>query len=111
MSEFKTNWTENQFKAYVLLYASKSNYKVSDVEKEYIQKIVSSEEYKIINREIENDNDYQSIQKIIYNIEKFKYDKKDVSRLIQEIKELFWADGVFDVLEENMLLILKKIIS
>lgn len=103
MHHQETNWTKEEFKAYLLLYAARSNYFESEEERDIILSLVSPESYKHIHREIEHDNDYQSIQKILDNIRKFGYSKEDVHRLVSDIQQLFLANGEIDLLESNFL--------
>lgn len=107
----ETDWTRQEFKAYLLLYAANSNYFESEAEKETILSMVDPLVYKRIHRELDQDNDYQSIQKVLHNIEKFNYSKEFLNVLINDIQRVFNSDNKHDVLEENMLLALKKILK
>ncbi len=109
-NKFETDWTKEEFKAYLLLYAANANYFETDDEKARILSMVHEETYHRIHKELDHDNDYQSIQKILYNVEKFNYSKEDLNRLIKDIQDVFDADGHHDTLEENMLLALKKLL-
>ena len=111
METITTEWTRAEFKAYLLSYAASANYFESEEEKEMIQSIVSDDVYKKIHRELARDNDYQSIQKILYNIKKFEYSKDELHHLVDDITKLFNADGEFDLLEDNMLHALKRLID
>ena len=62
-----------------------------------------------IRDEFDNDNDYQSIQKIISALKEHNYTKMDVDLLLADIKMLFFADGKFDVSERNMYKLLRKL--
>lgn len=106
---FETDWTKEEFKAYLLLYAANANYFETEAEKERILLMVDPTVYKRIHRELDQDNDYQSIQKILHNIEKFEYSKDDLNILIEDITRVFDANGTHDILEDNMLLALKKL--
>jgi uncharacterized protein YpuA (DUF1002 family) len=105
-----TNWTKEEFKAYLLLYAAQSDHLESDDEKELILSKVNSDTYKSIHREIDKDNDYQSIQKIIHNFEKFEYSKEDLDSIMDDIKSVFLSDGTYDTLEKNLMMGLRKIL-
>ena len=109
MSEITTDWTKAEFKAYLLLYAANANYFESEDEVEMIKSLVTKDEYKTIHREFDKDNDYQSIQKILYTVEKYKYSVNELNHLVDDINALFNADGEFDILEENMLRALKRL--
>ena len=69
---------------------------------------MSKSQYNKIHKELDKDNDYHSIQKILYNLEKFDYSKNDLNKLVADIKALFAADGEVDLSESNMLLGLQK---
>jgi hypothetical protein len=107
----ETNWTKSEFKAYLLSYAAQSNYFESEEETEMIRSVVSKDEYRRIHRDLEKDNDYQSIQKILHNVEKFNYTKEGIHNLIEDIQKLFWADGEFDLLESNFTISLKRLLE
>jgi hypothetical protein len=105
------NWTKNELIAYILLYAANSDYKESNFEKNTIISTVDMQTFQKIHDEFEKDNDYQSIQKIISGIKMHNYSQNDITELLADVKALFFADGEFDVLEQNMFLFLKKIVN
>lgn len=111
MSEITTDWTKQEFKAYLLSYCAKSNFFESEDEKKEILHLVSNETYDKVHKELGRDNDYQSIQKILYNLKKFDYTKDQLDRLIEDVQHLFMSDGTVDLLETNMLSSLKRLIS
>ncbi len=111
MSEISTDWSREEFKAYLLLYAARSNYFESEEEKEIILGVVSPESYKHIHREIEHDNDYQSIEKILYNIRKFNYSKEEIHRLVEDVQRLFLSNGEVDLLESNFIHALRRLLE
>lgn len=111
MSEITTNWTKEEFKAYLLLYAAHADFIESEEEQELIRELVPVSSYKAIHKELEHDNDYQSIQKILHNVEKFNYSRDDLNQLMKDINTVFNADGAIDLQEENMLLALKRLLK
>lgn len=106
-----TDWTKAEFKAYLLTYAARCNFFESEEEKELILSYVNQDQYKRIHKEIDQDNDYKSIQKIMYNLEKFNYSKNDLQHLMTEIKNFLKADGNIDAEEENLLIGLRHLFS
>ncbi len=106
-----TNWTQDEFKAYVLLYAANCGHIEGEVEKEYILSKIDPSIYKKIHKELDKDNDYQSIQKILANSKKFNYSKNELKQLSSEIKELFLADEKFESIEQEVFMMLKKILT
>jgi len=107
----ETTWTRSEFKGYLLSYAAQANYFESEEEKEMIEKMVSHDAYIKVHRELAKDNDYQSIQKILHTLDRFNYSKDELNHLVGDIQKLFNADGEYDLLESNMLLVLKKFLK
>jgi hypothetical protein len=109
MAEITTDWTKEEFKAYLLSYVANANFFESEEEEEIIHSLVSDDTYKKIHKELAKDNDYQSIQKIYHNLEKFNYSKDEMHVLMDDIKEMFAADGEIDDIEQTFLVALKRI--
>ena len=111
MKTITTNWNRNEFRAYVLLYAANCDHIENRKEREYILTKVDIQTYKDIHYELDNDNDYQSIQKIITSIERFNYSENELQRLTTEIMELFLADNKLDTVEQCIYMMLKKVLK
>ncbi|MGV3631122.1 MAG: hypothetical protein ACO1O6_07945 [Bacteroidota bacterium] len=111
MEAIATSWTFREFKAYLFLYAANSKYFETEEEKRMVHNIIDSERYRKIHREFEMDNDYQSIQKILYHVESLGLNQKDLDILLREIRELFDSNRKHDLLEENMFLALKHLLQ
>lgn len=111
MKTTNSNWSPDEFKAYVLLYAANCGHIESSTERDYILSKVDRKIYEHIHRELDEDNDYQSIQKIISNMERFNYSENELEKLSMEIKELFLSDHKFDATEQSILMMLKKILK
>ncbi|MEZ4936087.1 MAG: hypothetical protein R2799_00685 [Crocinitomicaceae bacterium] len=110
MKDFTTDWTSDELKAYLLLYCTHCHIEETDEDKELIISKVDREIYKKIHKEIDKDNDYQSLEKILNTIKRLGYTENDINGLINDIKELFLSDGNFDTLEQNMLRQLKHLL-
>ncbi len=111
MNTTSTNWTHDEFKAYILLYAANCDHIENRQEREYILSKVDRKTYEDIHYELDADNDYQSIQKIIASIERFDYSESELQRLTAEIMELFLADDELDTVEQCIYMMLKKILN
>ena len=110
MDTIQTNWTRPEFKAYLLSYCAQANFFECEEEREEIMKVVSIDQYRAVHKELARDNDYQSIQKILFNLEKYHYSHVELNRLMDDIQSLFLADGTIDLLETNMLTSLKRLV-
>ena len=105
------NWTKEEFKAFLLLFAAQTNFIETQEEIEYIESKFPNE---IINRtrtEINKLNDYQKSEIIVNQIKSNEYVQSDLDDILLEIKELYKSDGVFDSLEQSMFSMLKKLLK
>ncbi|WP_353779956.1 rhodanese-like domain-containing protein [Winogradskyella sp. 3972H.M.0a.05] len=105
------HWTRDELIAYILLYASHSDLIEDNHERNVIISKVDMQTFQKIHDEFDNDNDYQSIQKILKGIEEHNYSKEDISLLLADIKVLFFSDGDYDVMERYMLNTFKKLLN
>ncbi|OUR91850.1 hypothetical protein A9Q87_08590 [Flavobacteriales bacterium 34_180_T64] len=105
------NWTKEELVAYVLLFAANSDFTEDKDEKELILSKVDKSTYKSINKEFQQDNDFQSIQKILAGLKQHNYSKGDLDILFADIKALFLADGNYDTIERHMFADLKRLLS
>jgi len=106
-----TDWSKEEFIAYLLLYAARAHYLETSQEKEIIHSKLIQESYKKIFRELEKDNDFQSLEKILSNVKKYNYTKSNVDLLIREIKMLFLMDGDCSAMERSMFVGLKRLLK
>lgn len=105
------DWTKDELIAYTLLYAAHSDFKEDNHERNVIISKVDMQTFQKVHDEFSEDNDYQSIQKILASIDAHKYSIESLDRLLADIKGLFFADGDFDIREHSMLLFLKRILK
>lgn len=101
MEEYTTNWTQDEFKAYLLLYAALANQNVTEEEWEYIKSKFDEKTLKKITKEINDDNDYQRLQKILKTINQLNYTDSDIDELLEEVKFISTTDGTIDVVEQS----------
>ena len=106
-----TNWTEEEFKAYLLIYASESNYEVTIEEKELIDFSFDEQIIDKIKSEVKNLNDYQKSQIIVEYIKLKKYDQSRLDKLLDEVKNMYEIDGQFDLYEQSIFNMLKKLLK
>ena len=106
-----TNWTEEEFKAYLLIYASESNYEVTIEEQELIDFSFDEQIIDKIKSEVNNLNDYQKSQIIVEYIKLKKYDQNQLDKLLDEVKSMYEIDGQFDLYEQSIFNMLKKLLK
>ena len=109
MEHVEINWTKDEFMAYLLIYAAQINQVETEEEQELIKSRFNNQTLKTIYKEINADNDYQRIQKIMVYTYQNNYISQDLDDLLKEIKELLLCDGKFDATEQALYHYLKKI--
>jgi len=110
MNKKITNWTKEELKVYILIYCANADFSESKFEVDFIKSKIKTNNFEKIHAEFEEDNDYQSIQKIQLSVEEHGYTNDEKNRLFGEIKELFLSDKKYDVLERNLYLGLSQIL-
>ena len=105
------NWTKEEFKAFLLLYAAQTNFIETQEEIEYIESKLPDEIINKIRKEINKLNDYQKSELIVSQIKSNEYVQSDLDEILLEIKELYKSDGVFDSLEKSMFSMLEKLLK
>ena len=109
MEDIKLSWEKDEFLAYLLIYAAQINQIETAEEKEFIESRFQATLLKKIYKEINSDNDYTRIQKVMVYTYQNNYLSQDLDILLKEIKELLLCDGKFDVTEQSLYHYLKKI--
>ena len=105
------NWTKEEFKVFLLLFAAQTNFIETQEEIEYIESKFPNEIINRTRKEINKLNDYQKSEIIVNQIKSNKYVQSDLDEILVEIKELYKSDGVFDSLEQSMLAMLEKLLK
>lgn len=104
-------WTKKEFIAYLLIYASESDQTVTEEESAILKQKITDETFNKINAEIKGDNDYQRLQKVMAHIEHKSCTQEELNVTLSEIKDLYTADGHFDVMERTTLSFLQKLLK
>ena len=93
MTTLQAKWTENEFLAYVLLFAAHADIVFKTEEKKHIKSIIEPEIYTKVLSEFSKDNGYAQVQKIL------SYQKENaafsIEFILQEMKDLFNSDQHF----------------
>ncbi len=105
------NWTKKEFEVYVLLYAAHCNLLETKEETDYILSKVDTVIYNKMHTEIVVEDTTKNVQKIKHYLLTNKYSEKEKRTLLNNIKEVFFADGTVDYSEKKVFAFLKKILS
>ena len=99
--------SEKEFRAYLFLYAADSNFEYNAEEKSFIESKFDVKTLETIKSETDDFNDFQR-SKIITDYIKLKNMAKKLDQMLDEIKEVYLADGRFDQYEQSIFKMLKK---
>ncbi|KJD35657.1 hypothetical protein PW52_07885 [Tamlana sedimentorum] len=89
MEKNNSNWSKTDIKIYLLLFFINTDYTVSIQNIDYSRFEIKKPEFDKIYNEFNEDNDYQSIQKIRMALENKAYSKEQINTLFLEIKTMF----------------------
>ncbi|MGS2726118.1 hypothetical protein ACU8DI_05875 [Psychroserpens sp. BH13MA-6] len=104
-------WTKEDLVAYVLLYVAHSDLEETKKEQQYIMSRVDATTYEHIKEEFDNDNDYQSISKIVDAVQHEHLYNNNLDELFADIKLMAFADGEMSQMELAIYHYLKKILK
>ncbi len=109
--QLKTDWNNEELKAYFYIYAMNADLNESESELSLIKTKVSEATFNKMYQEFNSDNDYESIHKIKNTLQDLNYSPHQIQLLFNEMRDIFNADDDFSVLERNIALGLKRIIE
>ena len=109
MDKVASNWNDEKFKAYVMVYAAQSDQVETEDEIDYLESNFDQALLKEVYKEINQDNDYSRIQKIMSFVENNNYSENDLKGLLVEIKKMYMCDGSFGAAEQMVFSSLQKL--
>ena len=110
MKEITDIWTEEEFKAFLLLYIAKADLKVSNQEIFMILDLVDEDSFKRIEMIHSRQSDIECITLIKEQKEKHFPGEQGKDHLISEVTKLALSDDKFSVYEQNLIRSLKRLI-
>ncbi|WP_299627301.1 hypothetical protein [uncultured Tenacibaculum sp.] len=105
------DWTKIEFEAYVLLYAAQCNLLETEEEREYILSKVDEKTFNKVHTQIVFDKEEDIIENIKEYLLTNNYSNEEKRALINDIKEVFFADGTVDKIEKKIFETLQKILK
>jgi len=108
---YETNWTREEFKAYLMMHCAHADYIETEEEKELILSKIDGDTFKQIHKEFNKENDFIRLQKISAAAKRFDYTHEKADVLLDRMKKLFLHDHDISVVEENMFRGLKRLLS
>lgn len=104
-------WTRTEFEAYVLLYAAQCNLLETEEERDYILSKVDEKTFNKVHTQIVFDREEDIIENIKEYLLMNKFSQEEKRNLINDIKEVFFADGTVDKMEKQIFVVLQKILK
>lgn len=95
------------FVTYLMIYAAYSDLELTGDEKKFIIKKVGQHRYDKMDTLFQSQNDKEVID-FILKMKKIHVDKDGSKDMLQILKDVFFADGEFSTLEQNVYLSLKR---
>ena len=103
------NWNQDEFLAFLLIYASHVDIEFSEEEKNKIKTIVDEETFDELYAQFVDMSDYKALETIL-SYKGLYYPTIDRrTELMHHLKELFEADGDFSIMEKELLVFLEKL--
>ena len=109
MDKVELGWTKEKFKAYVMVYAAQSDQVETEDEKDYLESNFEPSLLKEVYKEINQDNDFSRLQKIMSFVKDNNYSEENLKDLLVEIKKMYMCDGSFGSAEQMVFSSLQKL--
>ncbi len=103
-------WTKSELHIYILLLCANADSDETEVEIEMIKSKVDTETFDKIYKEFKSDAEDVQFEKIDDNIQRHDYNNMELAKFRQEIHAIFFSDGKFMMMEQNLNRILDNIL-
>lgn len=97
-----TEWSFDEFVSFMMIHVAMADFQIAEEEKEIILKSIPLDRYNEMKNYHQKNSDYQNIQIIMYFKDKYCDTDENRKKLFDQLDEIFYSDGVFNVLEKNM---------
>ncbi len=111
MNQVTSSWSEEKFKAYVMVYAAQTDHVETEDEKDYLESNFDKSLLKEVYKEINQDNDFNRIQKIMSFVKSSNYSENSLKDLLVKIKKMYMCDGNFGSAEQLVYSSLQKLFN
>ncbi len=106
-----SNFSRDEFLTFVLIYAAHGDKVVKESEIEYIKKRTSAELFERVFESFNSENHVQNFQVLVRHKEKFFPGKSGSQELLDEMEQVFVADGEYHDLEKKLFGSVRNIFS
>lgn len=102
------NLTKDEFRTYCLLFAANADFNITKQEIIAIGAKIDPEDFVRVYNWFEADSDADRVETIMANKVHYIKSDEDKTLFLNDMKEVFFADGVFDSVEKSIFFMLKK---
>jgi uncharacterized tellurite resistance protein B-like protein len=106
-----TTWNYEEFLAFLLLYAAQADLEMSEEEQELIIEKTSKTAFEQAKKELLHLNDYDTLQTILSFKDRFFATEVQKNNLINDLKTICQSDGKLSDIEQELMLMLAKIMK
>ena len=94
-----------------MFYVAMTDHKITEEERELFTDNFDADVVKASEKEISNYNDAERLDKISNYVQSNDLSQSDIDSLLEQMKEMYSADGKFDSVEKGTLMILSQILK
>ena len=106
-----SQWTFNDYFAFLLVYAAESDFVVREKERALIISKVGEERFRTMLSYFKDLKDVERIDLVYAFKGKYCMAPEDIEKVLTEVKEVLRADGHFGAVEEEIFLSIRKILK
>ena len=110
MESQTSHWTKTELEIYILLLCANADSVETEEEIEIIRSKFDAETFERIYEEFSNDTEDEGLNKIEQDICRHEYSHKELLDIKLEMKNVFYTDKRYSLMEHNMERILDKIL-
>ena len=100
---------KNEFLAFLFLYAAAADQVLTQTEVELIADKVGKDRIRKAKSQFDSLSDYERIEFILAHKEQYFPNEEQKNALLKELKDIFLADNVFSVQEQNLFRALNRL--
>lgn len=111
MMKLNNTFSKDDLRGFILLFCASADFKVSQLEFEYIESKIGASSCNNLYKEMCESNDYQIINKILHYKKALNFSNEDKNTLFGEVCEMFRTDSSKYNLKHNFFRGLKRILN
>lgn len=105
-----SSWSDKDFLAFLMIYASRADTQTTEEEVLWIREKCQVSGFENLMALFNGQSDYQNIQTIQTQRERFYPGEEGKTRITEFLHEFFHSDGKFSLLEQNVMRVLSRLL-